>query len=568
MDPIASGFSTPGSPETLTSEQANSCGCETHEVMPHNLLSIIRQWAEPQPVAKHAKSLLNYIGAESIEVVQTSRDLSEMTWLFPTAFESPSLFERISNLPEIILEKGPLARRNWIEIRTPKLPGTQLLGQVTKSDQQGEFLLVLMEGKIHQEDPFFTTACKLAATLLLNSAAAELATAARDRSESMLQQSQRLASVGQLTTGVAHDFNNLLTVIQGHLVMLEDEATDREEALESIDRIHAASDRAVELSRQLLSLGKEQEIVFRECDINEIIRNFAKLIERMLEENIEVSFDLSEDLGTVEADPGLLTQILMNLVVNARDAMPGGGKIDISTRLSSLSEGTPQLREGDYISLRVKDSGSGIPKENLPRVFDPFFSTKDSKGTGLGLANVAAIMRQHGGQIDVSSKPNVGTEFEMLFPQKSKRPKRISTPSQDEGKSARTSTQGSFQGVHVLLVEDEQSVRKLVRKLLEMLGCQVTESPSGKDALERWPELSGEVTMIVSDVMMPGGVSGWELAREIHKTNPNLGILLTSGYNERPEDHGLGGLSEISFLQKPYDVSRLKEELQSLALAS
>lgn len=558
------GFSQPKSPSPHHPIPA----AETHSLLPSSLVRVIRYGAEKRSVKERIEYIVGQTEAESISIFLTSRDLAEITAIHSSKeiADPTSIFD--ARMKKLVLERGPLTEGIFNTFCTAKGHHKGFY-QVGPAPDQDQVLVILIEGPEEPKDQFFSTLCHFIASLLLNETAKEMAFEALQRSERMLQQSQRLANMGQLTSGVAHDFNNLLTVIQGHLAMIENEYPEDEGLQDSIERVSAATERAVELSRQLLSFGKEKETTFESCDLNETIRRFERLIARMLEENVEVSVDLADDVGMIEADQGLLTQILMNLVVNARDAMPNGGKIFISTsRLqtnANSSEGLPI----NHVSLKVKDTGSGIPQEDLARIFEPYFSTKEKKGTGLGLANVASIMRQHNGRIDVTSEAGKGTEFELIFPQKSisvASPQKEKPQDESDSNKAPFQNKGPFKGTHVLLVEDEQSVRRLVRKLLEMIGCTVTESPSGKDALERWPSLSDDITLIVSDVMMPGGVSGWELARQIHKSNPNLGILLTSGYSERPEDHGLEGVAEVSFLQKPYDIAKLKEELQTLSL--
>lgn len=543
---------------------------ETHTLLPSSLLQIIRHGAKQVSVKERIEFIVQHTEADSLRILLTSRDLSQSKIIHSSGCKKTSSTLLDPELKDRLLTNGPLTEGDFAIFSRTGEEHLRQFYQVGASLDNNEVLVILIEGPAEPEDHFFSTLCHVIASLVVNETTKELALEAVKRSERMLQQSQRLANMGQLTTGVAHDFNNLLTVIQGHLAMIENEYPEDQNLHDSIERVTSATNRAVELSRQLLSFGKEQETVFQPCDLNDTIRRFERLIARMLEENIEVSFDLAEDVGMIEADPGLLTQILMNLVVNARDAMPDGGEIFISTScLVSEESGTESLSR-NHVSLKVRDTGGGIPKEDLTRIFEPFFSTKEkNKGTGLGLANVASIMRQHQGRIDVTSDPGKGTEFELIFPQKSPHvPSAEVKEEKQDSKQTLFKGQNSFRGIHVLLVEDEKSVRKLVRKLLEMIGCTVTESPSGKDALERWPSLSNQISLVVSDVMMPGGVSGWELARQIHKSHPDLGILLTSGYSERPEDHGLEGVSEVSFLQKPYDIGKLKEELLTLSMTS
>lgn len=390
---------------------------------------------------------------------------------------------------------------------------------------------------------------------------------ARREVEMLLERAQRLATVGQLAAGVAHDFNNLLTVIQGHVSFLElslDPVEGRTK--ESIGQIENATREAVGLARQLLLFGKSGRDSFGEIDLNSAVEAIVKMLRRMIEESVEIQTELGEDAGRIFADSGMLGQVVMNLVVNARDAMPEGGRIRIST-----------CREAGNSVLVIEDNGPGIPPEHIDRIFDPFFSTKEEgKGTGLGLANVASIVARHEGKIDVSSAPGKGARFEVCFPtvrDSATATEPNTAPEKPEatesGKSAQSRSTSpvdvdSIRGSRVLLVEDESGVRKLVKKLLEMHGCTVVEAASGKKALDLWPEVCDEISVVVTDVVMPEGVSGWDLAKELHRRSPEIGILLTSGYDERPEDHGLGDDPKIAFLQKPYEARNLKRNIREL----
>lgn len=384
----------------------------------------------------------------------------------------------------------------------------------------------------------------------------------RRTTEDHLRRAQRLSNVGKLASGIAHDFNNLLTVIQGHAALLELSAEKDidEKSKESLELIISASQQAVDLTKQLLLFGRNNQTTKLEtCNLNSVVEDFVKMIRRMIEESIEIKVDVDETTGSIKADKSMIGQILMNLIVNSRDAMPDGGEIEVSTTSVKIdSDDDRPVPAGNYVCLSVKDTGGGMTPRQLEKIFDPFFSTKGKgKGTGLGLANVAAIVKDHGGHIDVASQKGVGTTFEILIPTIGSVPDAPKKVSQDVSRN-------SLDGCNILLVEDESSVRKLVRKLLEMLGCQVVEAVSGKQALDLWSEIGDKVAVVVSDIVMPEGVSGWELAKELHDRDPSLGILLTSGYNERPEDHGLGDEPSVAFLQKPYDSGNLKKTLARL----
>jgi hypothetical protein len=328
---------------------------------------------------------------------------------------------------------------------------------------------------------------------------------------------------------------------------------------ESLELIRSATSQSIDLVKQLLLFSRDQKANFEEVDPNRIVGDFAKMVRRMIEEHIEMRIELSDSMKPIRADKGMLGQILMNPVVNSRDAMPEGGEILIRTALVNRSE---KSGSKPFLSILVRDTGSGIPKNKLAKIFDPFYTTKKKgEGTGLGLANVATLVRQHHGTIDISSEPGKGTEIEILFPTLSKS---ASKPPESAPKPETKTEHQSIRGSKVLLVEDESAVRKLVRKLLEMHGCSVIEARSGKQALDIWPEVCHEISVVVSDIVMPEGVSGWDLARQLHEQHPDLGILLTSGYNEKPEDHGLGNEPQIAFLQKPYEAVKLKSNLFDL----
>ena len=383
----------------------------------------------------------------------------------------------------------------------------------------------------------------------------------RKSAEERLRRAQKLSNVGKLASGIAHDFNNLLTVIQGHTALLELSVEDGldEKSLESLSLIMTASQQAVDLTKQLLLFGRNETTKLEICDFNAVVEDFLRMIRRMVEESIDLKVSLDPAIGSVKADKSMIGQVLMNLIVNARDAMPDGGVIEVATNSVRVdSHDTRPVPAGNYVCLTVKDTGGGMSPSQQRKIFDPFFSTKaKGKGTGLGLANVSEIIRDHKGHIDVTSKRGRGTTFEIIIPVVQANPKPVRTFQNSEDK-------GSLGGCKVLLVEDESAVRKLVRKLLEMLGCQVVEAASGKQALELWPEIEGKISIVVTDVIMPEGVSGWDLAKELHSRHPDLGILLTSGYNERPEDHGLGDEPSIAFLQKPYESTHLKTTLARL----
>jgi len=377
---------------------------------------------------------------------------------------------------------------------------------------------------------------------------------------SQLRQAQKLSSLGRLTGGFAHDLKNLLTLIQGHLHLLGEafESGDWSGGRESLNQIREASDQATDFSGRLLLFGGRQEVELRPCDLNRLVERFATMMRRVLEENIEIRLDLDPAIGAIRADEGMLREVLMNLIVNARDAMSRGGVVTIATR--------PVLDKGSFVSLFVTDDGRPGHSHRLPGLLDPATLIEaDTTGSGLGLHHVASIIAEHGGRIESFGTGDRGNAFNLLFPVEELVPESGVVPIESPRKTSGRLVEAHLKGTTILLVEDEAAVRKLVRKLLEVLGCSVIEAASGREALDLWPGIRANVSMVVSDIVMPEGVSGWDLARELHHHHPDLGILLTSGYSETPEDHGLGDISQIEFLQKPYGVNALKASLARLA---
>ncbi|MDF1860095.1 MAG: ATP-binding protein [Verrucomicrobiales bacterium] len=498
--------------------------------------------------------------------------------------ESPtgaSVFSKLAQ-NEIDFEKGKYQNGD-LATGNPQFPALFIQTSAELSDR-GLAFVAAFENEAGAADRLELA---FVASLLFERAQRMREASIREGIEVMLRQSERLNNLGRLTAGVAHDFSNLLTVIQGHTSFLEREAEsiDSSKAFESIALIQKATEQAGSLAKQLLHFGRDQMADFQECDLNEIVSNFVQLMRRMVEETIEIRLNLEESDAKVLVDAGMIGQILMNLVVNARDAMEGKGRISISTELKECDDSGVSGEGNRMLVLVVEDTGPGISANKLEKIFEPFYSTKErNKGTGLGLANVSKLVECHSAKLHATSKEGVGTRFEIEFPIHSFAPalpeseelsRKDHPASATEPVSEANSTPGekrqfpndggdSICGSKVLLVEDESSVRMLVKKLLEMHGCTVIEAASGRKALDLWPEVCDEISVVVSDIVMPDGVSGWDLAKELHLKSPNLGILLTSGYNEKPEDHGLGEDPKIAFLQKPYEAKKLKSNIYEL----
>ncbi|MFK4488977.1 ATP-binding protein [Bradyrhizobium sp. USDA 336] len=373
----------------------------------------------------------------------------------------------------------------------------------------------------------------------------------RTRVEETLRQAQKIEAIGQLTGGVAHDFNNLLMVISGGLDML-DRQTDPNRRRRLMDGMIQAAQRGASLTKQLLAFSRRQKLRPQPVDVAAQIGGMRELLDRSLRGDVHVEFDFPEQLWPVEVDPGELELVILNLAVNARDAMPNGGTIIVR------GENLPDLNDGeiagDYVRLSVVDTGVGMPPEIMSRVFEPFFTTKDiGKGSGLGLAQVHGFATQSRGTVRIQSEVGRGTSIELYLPRSSE------TPSGERHliDLTRVRPKKSNQG-QILLVEDDNEVAALVSEMLGQLGYEVTLASSAAAALGALAD-GRPIDLIFSDIMMPGGMNGVELAREIRKRRSDIPILLTSGYAEASvhEAESAG----IAILAKPYHIDELAAAL-------
>jgi len=375
--------------------------------------------------------------------------------------------------------------------------------------------------------------------------------AERAQIEETLRQAQKIEAIGQLTGGIAHDFNNLLMVISGGLDMLNRRADPaRRERL--MDGMRQAAQRGTALTRQLLAFSRRQSLEPESVDLVLRIGRMRELLDRSLSGDVHVEVQFEPDLWPVEVDPGELELVVLNLAVNARDAMPDGGSILIE---ASNAPGETVLGiTGDFVRLTVTDSGTGIPEEVRTRVFDPFFTTKEiGKGSGLGLAQVYGFARQSGGSVWIESECDRGTSVIMLLPRSARVPDQPDgeRPAEDDSSDASVGT--------VLLVDDDEEVAALVGEMLEHLGYRVTHAASATDALGALQN-GCQVDIVFSDVMMPGGMNGVELAREIRTRALGVPVLLTSGYAEAAQQSAAA--EGVHVLAKPYRLEELATSLR------
>jgi two-component system cell cycle sensor histidine kinase/response regulator CckA len=379
--------------------------------------------------------------------------------------------------------------------------------------------------------------------------------------ENQFRQAQKMEAVGRLAGGVAHDFNNLLMVISGYAEVLLEHTRRNDPLYPKIEAIHQATDRATTLTRQLLAFSRKQLLELKVVDLNLIVEDIKRLLRPLIGENIELQTQLAPDLGRTRADAGQIEQVLMNLVVNSKDAMPNGGKIIIQSANARLNPEDVRreysyIQPGLYVVLSVTDTGEGMDRETQLRIFEPFFTTKEKgKGTGLGLSTVYGIIKQSGGYVLVQSEPGQGTTFRIYLP-------RVEDALEPVG-TADTSSSQNGGSETVLLVEDEESVRQLVRETLESKGYKVLEADNGEAALRIVSNYSDKVDMLITDVVMPG-MSGRELSARLCASRPQTKVLYLSGYTEDAIGHEGVVDPDTAFLQKPFTLQMLSRKVREV----
>jgi len=380
---------------------------------------------------------------------------------------------------------------------------------------------------------------------------------ARERLERELAQAQQMAVLGRFAGGVAHDFDNLLTAIQGYTSLMLRDLRPGDPQREGLEEVRQSSERAAGLTRQILAFGRRHAAESGPVDVNRLIGNLVRLLPPLIGDDLALVTVLAPSIAMVRADPGHLEQVVMNLVVNARDAMPDGGRLTLATANEHItdfdSRASPELPPGHYVMLTVRDTGTGIDAATLPSIFEPFFTTKErGRGLGLGLATVYGIVKQCEGHIDVESAPGRGTTVRVYLPM-------ARAESGAGGPGVPSSTRTSR---IILLVEDEEPVRLFAKAALEEQGYRVLEAGQGWEALKRLSEFDGAIHLVIADVMMPE-MGGSELARRLAVERPGLPILFLSGYTD--DEMTLRGLGPPSaFVQKPCTPDVLARRVREL----
>jgi len=378
--------------------------------------------------------------------------------------------------------------------------------------------------------------------------------------EEQLLQSQKMEAVGQLAGGVAHDFNNILTAIVGYSDLLAAELGDNAQQREDIEEIRKAARRAAALTRQLLSFSRKQVLEPRIVDVNGVVLNLDKMLRSLMSENIELETQLAEDLDAARVDPNQLEQVIMNLAINARDAMPDGGTVTIETANATLGEDYAakhvSVIPGVYVMLAVTDTGCGMTEATKARIFEPFFTTKPAgRGTGLGLSTVYGIVKQSGGNIWLYSEPNKGTTFKIYLPA-------VDALPEDIGKAAPVEAERQGSGT-VLVVEDDEQLRRLTHRALAAQGYEVLEADRGRSALDAARRHEGPIDLLVTDLVMPD-TNGPKLAETLRAARPGLRVLFMSGYPDGAIVHH--GMLEagVAYLAKPFTTEAITRKVREV----
>ncbi|MDB5048096.1 MAG: Histidine kinase [Fibrobacteres bacterium] len=385
-------------------------------------------------------------------------------------------------------------------------------------------------------------------------------------SEEKLRQAQKLESIGRLAGGVAHDFNNLLTAINGYTDMVLASMDDENSLKGYLHEVRRSGERAAELTHQLLAYSRKQVLVPKLLNLNSVVENMTNMLRRLIGDNIELASVPDLSLGLVKADPGQLEQVIMNLVVNAKDAMPDGGRITVETGTEILDVDSDamhpidkeiSIHPGRYVVLIVSDTGTGMDEDTRGRIFEPFFTTKEvGRGTGLGLSMVYGFVKQSGGNITVVSKPGEGTTFRIYLPMSAEN---AAWKRNESGADAKAEV--GFETI--LLVEDETTVRKFLLSVLQHVGYTVIEAQDGKEALELSAAGGGTIHLLLTDVMM-ANMGGRELAEKLSQCRPDMKVLFMSGYAEDCYPKGWEARDGIEFLQKPFSPGVLAQKVRSV----
>jgi two-component system, cell cycle sensor histidine kinase and response regulator CckA len=461
--------------------------------------------------------------------------------------------EAIGKNPRDLIKSGSQDTAFYGEMWTTLLAGKAWKGELVNRKK---------DGSLFTEEQTITPVVDAAGTITHFIAIKRDITARRDL-EMQYRQAQKMEGIGRLAGGVAHDLNNLLTVINGTVELLLPKTGEAPEQLADLMEIRRAADRAAALTRQLLAFSRQQVLKVEVLDLNTVVGNMMKMLTRVIGEDVRIETHLSDDLCAIRADATQLEQVVMNLAINARDAMPTGGTLTISTAHAQLDEAFAArhvtVKPGPHVHLRVRDSGHGMDATTRARIFEPFFTTKESgKGTGLGLSTVYGIVKQSGGSIWVESSPAEGTTFDIYFPLVDEAP--AIAAARSSAPRPVLATEGSEETI--LVVEDEDAIRQVAIRVLTRQGYKVIAANSGEAALAEVAALDRPIDLLLTDMVMPG-MTGPELAKQLRAQQPGLRVLFTSGYSADAVARQFGLTDNTwAFISKPYGLADLTREVR------
>jgi PAS domain S-box-containing protein len=519
-----------------------------------NLLAMIRDITE----RKRAEESLQLLGSaveqskESILITDAELDLPGPKIIFV----NPAFTQMTGYMAEEVIGKTPRILQGP---RTDKAVLSRLRKNLERGEVfEGETINYRKDGKEFDLE-WQIAPLRNASGKITHFVATQHDITARKKLEEQFRQSQKMEGIGQLAGGVAHDFNNILGVIQMQSDLLKAEGNLSPAQSELAEEIGASTQRAAALTRQLLLFSRKETLQLRDLDLNESINDMTKMLRRTIGENVQLQFKFAMQPLFIHADAGMMDQVLMNLAVNARDAMPRGGRLVIETSTAEFDEAaashSTQVQPGKFVCLSVSDTGCGIPPENLQKIFEPFFTTKDvGKGTGLGLATVFGIVQQHNGWINVYSEVGHGTTFRIYIPRLAIIPdQKFVSPTMEPARGGNET---------ILFVEDEPRLRASVRNVLSRLGYHVLEASDGAGALEIWKQNRDEIRLLLTDMVMPGGMTGKDLGERLLKENPKLKVIYASGYSAEFAGKDFPLKEGVNFLTKPFQASKLAQTIR------
>ena len=528
--------------------------------------ALTKKWLVTRQAQFKVEELAAMVDERTLKLELTNQELRQSEERFSQAFQT-------SPIPQAI---QTLRAQRFVDVNTAFLAMTgfsrdEVVGRTPLElrlclDYESRFLAAARDGKVVREtEAQISTRTGELRSALLSIEPFDLAgephvllmaqdMTERHALENQLRQAQKMEAVGQLAAGIAHDFNNLLTIIQGHASMHLDAPNLESSVNASLHQVNGAAERAADLTKKLLTFSRRGMVRPKVLNLNDDINNIGRMLRRLIGEKVDVIFDLKPMLPRIFADATSMEQVLMNLTLNARDAMPDGGTIHISTALISFTENdtptNPDARPGDFICMTVADTGTGMSEETCSRIFEPFFTTKSlNKGTGMGLATVYGIVKQHEGWIDVTTAQGSGTTFRVYIPVTDK-------PLVSEAAPSFTAT--ADEGNHtIFVVEDDPAVRCLVVEVLQSFNYTVIEAENGDSAIAMWSGLRDQVDLLLTDMVMPGTANGLDVARHCLGNKPELKVIYTSGYSSELFGSNVKLLEGVNYLPKPYLSNKL-----------